>query len=124
MNSLRTQNIFDRARIIPTHIKRLSGVAISIPFMGFKTSRSSRSRLEQDYFLCNLTDTVITISSQPHKNTKANSSFMVGSPIRQTYILRYLENGTTQDMCQHLMLIGINTGLLDFTLESFSGALL
>ena len=37
MNYLRTQNIFDRARIIPAHIKRLSGVAISIPFMGLKT---------------------------------------------------------------------------------------
>jgi len=45
---------------------------------------------------------------------------VIFGPLRWTSFLKYLANGTTQDMCQHLMLTGIDTGLLDFDLESFT----
>ena len=45
VNCFRTQNNFDNARMIPAHIKRPSGVEISIPFMGLEKPESSENHV-------------------------------------------------------------------------------
>jgi len=44
MNYLRTQNNFDKARMITAHIERPTGIAISIPFMALGEAESSTHR--------------------------------------------------------------------------------
>lgn len=44
MNYLRTQNNFDKARMITAHIERPTGIAISIPFMALEEAESSTHR--------------------------------------------------------------------------------
>ena len=49
---------------------------------------------------------------------------VIFGPLRWTSFLKYLANGKTQEVCQHIMLTGINFRWLYFTLESIRRCIL
>jgi hypothetical protein len=64
IKAIRTRNNFGRARMIPAHIARPNGIAISIQFMGLEKGESFKTRASI-VFLCCLMETKSSRSSKP-----------------------------------------------------------